>query len=359
MPEALLYPGVYVEEVSSGVRAISGVPTSIALFIGWAPKGPVDRAVRLTSNADYERTYGGLDARSLLSYAVRQFYDNGGSDAFVVRLVDTKGVKNPSAIPAAAVAQAAIVQLSSTLDLVVKASSPGSWGNELSVKVTPVPAGGTTLVLEVFDASGNLLESFVDLSLDRDSPRYLPSVVNGSSAHIDNLALTTTSGGPATMTPATLSGGEDGVIPNPAGTAVTDFHGDLLALFAAGGIADRLDLFNIICVPGLAETMTIAKMQGFARARRAFLIVDSKEKDTVSGLNALPADLTGDDALNCALYFPWVLAPDPLKPGTVRACPPCGSIAGLYARTDASRGVWKAPAGTAAGLNGILGLKIK
>ena len=79
MPVALSYPGVYIEEVPSGVRTITGVATSIALFLGWAPRGPVDRAVRLTSFADYERTYGGLDRVRLLGYAVGHFYDNGGA----------------------------------------------------------------------------------------------------------------------------------------------------------------------------------------------------------------------------------------------------------------------------------------
>jgi phage tail sheath protein FI len=176
---------------------------------------------------------------------------------------------------------------------------------------------------------------------------------------IDNLALATTGGGSATAVPTRLSGGEDGLVPDPAATGVTDFHQDLLALFAPGGIADRLDLFNILCVPGLAETATIAKLQGFARARRAFLVIDARENDTISALSAPPAALAGDDALNSALYFPWVLAPDPLEPGAARAYPPCGAIAGLYARTDATRGVWKAPAGIQADLNGILGLKVR
>ncbi len=83
MPATLLQPGVYIEEIPSGVRTITGVATSIALFIGWAPRGPTDRAVRLTSFADFERTYGGLDRRSLLGYSVKQFYDNGGADAYV------------------------------------------------------------------------------------------------------------------------------------------------------------------------------------------------------------------------------------------------------------------------------------
>ena len=84
MPSALTFPGVYIEEIPSGVRTITGVATSITLFIGWAPRGPIDRALRLTSFADYERQYGGLDRRALLGYSVKHFYDNGGADVLIV-----------------------------------------------------------------------------------------------------------------------------------------------------------------------------------------------------------------------------------------------------------------------------------
>src|SRR5512144_2825690 len=86
MPSALTYPGVYIEEIPSGVRTITGVATSIALFIGWAARGPTDRAARLTSFSDFERVFGGLDRRSLLGYSVKHFFDNGGSDAYVIRI---------------------------------------------------------------------------------------------------------------------------------------------------------------------------------------------------------------------------------------------------------------------------------
>ena len=80
-----------IEELPSGVQAITGVATSIALFIGWTPDGPTDRALRLFGFADYERNYGGLDSRSLLGYSVRHFYDNGGSDAYVMRIAGNDG----------------------------------------------------------------------------------------------------------------------------------------------------------------------------------------------------------------------------------------------------------------------------
>src|SRR5687768_12916685 len=80
------YPGVYIEEIPSGVRTIAGVGTSITAFVGWAARGPADRAQRILSFQDFVRHFGGLDRRSLLGYAVQHFFANGGQDAYVVRL---------------------------------------------------------------------------------------------------------------------------------------------------------------------------------------------------------------------------------------------------------------------------------
>lgn len=217
----------------TSVPPISGVATSIALFVGWAPRGPTDQALRLASFSDYERAYGGLDPGSVLGYSVRQFFDNGGSDAYVLRLASA-----------------------------------------------------------------------------------------------------------------------DGTMIGPADAA---FQTALAAQFDAGGPADRIDLFNIICVPGLVDAATVAIMQRHARERRAFLIADCAETDTVATVIDSLTDKIGADAPNSALYFPWVEAPDPLQPNTLRTFPPCGFVAGIFARIDASRGVWKAPAGTDAALNGAAG----
>src|ERR671916_1834412 len=86
MPTTFTYPGVYVEEIPSGVRTITGVATSITAFIGRARRGPVDAAVTINSFGDFERTFGGLYADSVLGHAVRDFYLNGGGQAIVTRL---------------------------------------------------------------------------------------------------------------------------------------------------------------------------------------------------------------------------------------------------------------------------------
>lgn len=90
MPATLTYPGVYIEEIPSGVRTITGVATSITAFIGRALRGPMDNAVTINSFGDFERIFGGLWADSALGYGVRDFYLNGGSQAIIVRLYNPK-----------------------------------------------------------------------------------------------------------------------------------------------------------------------------------------------------------------------------------------------------------------------------
>ena len=76
MPITPTYPGVYVEEIPSGVRTITGVATSVTAFIGRAKRGPVNEAITINNFGDYERIFGGLDLNSSMSYAVRDFYLN-------------------------------------------------------------------------------------------------------------------------------------------------------------------------------------------------------------------------------------------------------------------------------------------
>jgi phage tail sheath protein FI len=86
VPTEITYPGVYIEEIPNGGRNIDGVSTSIAAFAGWSRIGPTDRALRIRSWKEFEYKYGGLDSRSLLGFSVLQFFDNGGTDAYVVRI---------------------------------------------------------------------------------------------------------------------------------------------------------------------------------------------------------------------------------------------------------------------------------
>src|ERR1700744_5171302 len=117
---AFTYPGVYIEELPSGVHTITGVATSIAAFAGWAPQGPVTEAVLVTSWSDFARQFGGLSSGNYLGYAVNEFFADGGQQAYIVRLVATK-TDTPAATAFAATASGIV----STLSLF--ASSPGQW----------------------------------------------------------------------------------------------------------------------------------------------------------------------------------------------------------------------------------------
>ena len=339
MPSALTFPGVYIEEIPSGVRTISGVATSIALFIGWAARGPTDRAVRLTSVADFERQYGGLDRDSLLGYAVKHFYENGGADAYVIRIADADAETADAAIG----------------DLALTASSPGDWANDYRVRLTQRADDATRFKLEVLHQPSNnaVVESFENLSMTESDSRFVDTVVNARSAFIRAEATSTTTPANATVDLDATTAGDNGTVIGPTDAS---FRTAMLALFATGSIADRIDLFNLVCVPGLTDATTVATLQGHCRSRRAFLIVDSGPDDTVSTVSL--TGLTQSDAMNSALYFPWVVAPDPLQEGALRAFPPSGFVAGVFARTDATRGVWKAPAGSDASVNGAAGLTI-
>ena len=116
MPVAPSYPGVYIEEIPSGVRTIVGVATSITAFVGRAVSGPSNQPVLINSFADFDRQFGGLDGDYPLSYAVNDFYQNGGSQAIIVRV-------------AASTSTAATLSVNG-LNLI--ASSAGTWGNNLT-----------------------------------------------------------------------------------------------------------------------------------------------------------------------------------------------------------------------------------
>ena len=180
MPIAPTYPGVYVEELDSGVRTIVGVPTSIAAFVGWAPRGP-DYPVQITGFGDYQAKFGGLHPKSPMSYAVYQFYQNGGSEAIIMRLVGgSTGTGDAKVDPA----PAKITLPGSGADpLVLAALSDGVWGNGLRARVdsnTRPPEDGEELYnLSIFDPTTGI-ESYPNVSTDPDSPRSLENVLSSS-----------------------------------------------------------------------------------------------------------------------------------------------------------------------------------
>lgn len=344
------FPGVYVEELPARARTIEGTATATTLFIGWAARGPLDRAVRIASFTEYERQFGGLDARTWLGYAVRQFFANGGTAAYVIRLACA--AKTGRWTPAANAT-------ASCRDLSFTALSPGAWANGLQVRLTPRTDAAARFKVEVHpregDASGS--EVFADLSVSAADPRFVEGEINGRSTAI---TVSVGGGAPPPAATVTLAGGADGTVLDPNDPATRAAFDELaLAQFAPDAPAARIDSFNLLCVPGESDPATLRALQGECARRRAFLIADCAPGAQVDGVASEADGLIGPDSRNAAFYFPWVHAPDPLQGGAARAFPPSGFVAGIYARTDNLRGVWKAPAGMEAGLRDATGLDVR
>lgn len=450
MPVSLSYPGVYVEEVPSGVHAITGVATSIAAFVGRAARGPVDEPVLVNSQAEYDRIFGGLWLGSPLSFAVRDFFLNGGSQAIIVRVfapgaqdvapvrdgadavakaardavagaasvqavadaavakADTLTGKQKTAGGAVAAAATAAVAGAADADavadaaeakaaelvagvtvpaaalaangLALKAASPGAWGNRLRVRIDHDVKGDTPedlFNLAVHDDATGATEVFRNVSFRPEYARRVDKVLaNGSN--LVRIADGLPAARPAAHGP--IPGGKTGW-EDATSTSVADD-----ALSGDGGLAtgaqivppggadakkglyalEKADLFNILVIPpyalddgnDVAGDVTSAAT-AYCERRRAILLVDPPSDWTsVKAATDNIAAGVGDVSKNAAIYFPRLLQPNPLRDGQVEAFAPGGAIAGLYARTDAERGVWKAPAGLEARLMGTPALSV-
>jgi uncharacterized protein len=193
------YPGVYIQEVPSGVRTITGVSTSIGAFLGRALKGPIDQAVRLFSIADFTRSFGDAHPASDLAESVKLFFNNGGTDCYVVRIAN-------GADPA----RVTLENLEGHGVLTATAKASGTFGNTIRLEVDYRTANpDESFNLRVILEDGGVAvqnESFTGLSMDPNSPRFAPTFVTGSSALIDlELHANTAAGGGDDLTVAANS----------------------------------------------------------------------------------------------------------------------------------------------------------
>ncbi|MEO8660922.1 MAG: phage tail sheath family protein, partial [Bryobacteraceae bacterium] len=188
MPSALTYPGVYVEEIPSGVRTITGVSTSITAFIGRARRGAVNQATTINNFGDFEKIFGGLSLDSSLGYAVKDFFLNGGAQAVIVRLYHADP-GNPAAMPPvpAPGAKAALT----AGGIALTAANEGRWGVNLRATVdknnpsADVAAAlgvamGDLFNLTVTDTGTGQTEKFVNVTVV-DSARRLDKVLAAES----------------------------------------------------------------------------------------------------------------------------------------------------------------------------------
>jgi uncharacterized protein len=479
MPITPTYPGVYVEEIPSGVRTITGVATSITAFIGRALRGPVDDPVTINCFADFERVFGGLWVDSALGYVIRDFFLNGGNQAIVVRLyhegpenrekakeaakavgqaamdavgsvdpLDDKTSKNASdaatakagtypkdtdekkaaeyvaklvkdvakkdtklgdfqkavkegikaaPIPSPSASKATLILGTTPNELKLEAANEGAWGNNLRARVDhdcpkDLPESYKRFQLQqtdlfnltVRDMLTGITEQFRNVTV-KEGPRKLDVVLKNESRLVSakyDPKLTTA----PEETDSGLTEDDKKIVPfskedvqkskrsvpvlkaNEAadGIALTfeDFTGpgkpdDKKGLYAL----EKADLFNMLCIPPYLSTSAdvdqtvVTEAAVYCEKRRSMLLVDPRQnwnekRTAVSKFND-PNDQVGTRSKNAAIFFPRLKQPNPLHDNQMEEFVPCGAVAGVFARTDTQRGVWKAPAGLEATLVGV------
>jgi uncharacterized protein len=381
------YPGVYVEELSSGVRSVAALPTSITAFVGRALRGPTDTydipdqvPTVINSYADFERIFGGLWTESAMSYAVRDFYQNGGGQALIVRLFAPAGQT---------VARVVAVTGGAPLNLI--SANPGTWGNRLRVtidhntrphevgeapnslfnlKIELTPDTGVAALQQLPDLGTQIQEIYANVTCVAGLPNSVDTVLKNRSKlmRVEN-PLT---GDRPNDTTAVLPPADHFITVSVVATDGTALaSGNFTASAAAKtGVHALLkaDLFNMLCIPpylasGEVDSTVITEVATLCRSRRAFLILDSPAawdeiSDAVSGVDGISATVGTDNARNAAVFFPRLRMPNPLRQNQIESFASCGAVAGVFARTDTQRGVWKAPAGLEAGIAGVSALSV-
>lgn len=369
MPQ-YLRPGLYIEEIERGPRPIEGVPTSIAAFLGQTERGPITPRL-VTSYREYERWFGNIfDGDKFVPYVIRGFFENGGKQACVARLVSSGATSGEVTAG----------------DFTIRASSPGKWSRGLFVRVSDStttdankkPIGfrlqlaywSNTTPYDVFipNAKGvppDLREDFDDLVTDEKSPDFygkrFPCTDSGKSTlspDVEGSALAILvrkSGATEDAKPAngayTFTGGDD------LGQLTDD---DYIGLPTAGrpepqGLeALKLDAYreiSLVYAPAVVESTAKLIVDHCEKQRFRFTVLDSKKGQQICDLNPRS---TITDSNYAAFYYPWIFVSDP-STGTRKLIPPGGHVLGVYARTDNDRGVFKAPANEI--LRGVLDLE--
>lgn len=396
-------PGVYVEEYDNSPRSIEGVGTSTAGFVGFAEKGPVEGAPLLvTSFKSFTQQFGGFLSEfaygeyRFLANSVEQFFANGGTRCFVMRVAPKDA--------AAAKAAKGI--------LTVEAKNPGTWGNKVQVTLSTVKKhklqliaktetgykaksldgfregdivefeGNFTTIKTIFDNEvtfadelpknvvddaiipkallylvtmdmgvrfGDEAESYSELSLNINSPRYIGTRLAGSELIKVEVAPLKKAQNPVEAILGDkvdsgaffLDGGTDGSVSK---VNAATFIGDDNGPGKRSGIQAFVEnnLVSMLAVPGITMPEVIVALVGHCENLHSrFAVID------MPGDMYKTADLIGYrnmiDSTYAAMYHPWIQVFD-RSSNKSDFIPPSGAVMGVYSRTDINRGVHKAPA---------------
>lgn len=463
MPVAPTYPGVYIEEIPSGVRTITGVATSVTAFLGRSRRGPVNDPMVINNFGDFERRFGEMWNSSTMSFSVRDFFLNGGGQAVIVRLfnptfadevareaaftaaeleaqtaaqavadaaddavagatsaqevadaaaaaVAAAGAAGTIAMAAATsiseaaqeavagaaafqdVADAAAAAVAAVVDelandaapvtrarltvsgLALEAVNEGTWGNSLKARIDHdvVGADAANLFnLSIRDGETGDFEVIRNISVVSDHTRRVDRVLAKESKLMRVFQGIPSSRPSESPTPAIGTSPWDAAncsevnVPASDGNTLgsNDYLGDAddkEGIYAL----ENTDIFNMLCIPPYDQDTDVANnvwgaAATYCESRRAILIVDApsgweSKEAAVSGI----ASGVGTVSKNAALYFPRIDQANVCRDNQIETFAPCGTVAGVIARTDTQRGIWKAPAGLESTLRGAYGLDV-
>ena len=412
MPVQVSYPGVYIQEVPSSVHSIVGASRSATAFVDVFRRGPVNVPVRIDNVGDFDRVFGGVWEHSEASYGISQYFLNGGETAWVVR-VQPEGAETARASDGLAdleamnpgawgndieVAREDVatsgefhlvarkVDSSSGVRRIVRvevhrnvtmSAGPRNLASVLAqesflVRVAPKsaepessePAAVEPAAVEPAAVEPAAVESQPVEVAPVEAAPVEPEPVQPNSAgpgitrvHVNN--------DPSQGTFIALVGGDDGLADGAAALLATLLPGDAGAqtgIYALQKMApESYNLLSLPATPLVSDDAARRSIQAAAAKLciddRAFFLVDEpfemdahEFEDAQAGLSELGA--------NSAVYFPSVTVVDPRQGNRPRTIAPSGTMAGVIARTDTARGIWKAPAGTDAVLRGATPSKV-
>jgi len=373
MPQ-YLSPGVYVEEVDSGSRPIEGVGTAVAAFVGLASKGPPHKPTLVTNWGQFTSTFGDFVEGSYLAHAVYGFFMNGGGKAYVVRVGangdsangssggagGSKAVAGATGAGGALPAQGRLPAGDSQKDAAyrVVAAEAGLGGNDITVDVVhPEPAAeaegqGADSFTLIVRRGGNVEETLDGLVTKKNTKSNAITAVRERS----QLIRLEEAGGPLERPLAgsvTLSGGADAAL--PVRLSAEEYVGDVSNRTGVGGL-EMIDEVTMVCAPDLsaAYDRRLIDDEQFKAVQLAMIAHCELMGDRMAILDPPPGldaqqikewriERAGYDSRYATLYWPRLKVLDP-STGQTLFVPPCGHMAGIWARNDDTRGVHKAPA---------------
>lgn len=363
-------PGVYVEEVPSSQKVLASAPTAVAAFVGFTERAPSDPndpeglAPRLvTSWTQFENLYGGFTKDAMLPLSVFGFFQNGGSLAYIVRVPNSAPAGEPArlALPAADRALGMPLQITSVepdADITVVVENQEPVGDDDG------PAPFTLRIV----VGGEEVETFSDLTLGGD--RDAATVINKTSTQVKVEVALDKDADLASQLELMRPGSYqlEKAAPVPVPVNGRKFAGSESARTGINGLAIADDVTMVI-VPDLVTAATKEDGSvdlGLWKAVQTALIAHCEQHpNRMAILDAPPSmgpqeikewrsETAMYDSAFATLYYPWIVVDNPVGTNgdAQKLIPPSGHVAGVWARTDDTRGVWKAPANDT--LRGVL-----